>query len=312
MIIQTADAGNQNKTDSYKKTNDKPDIEQSIADLLLNGSIEYASKDRQEIIAANGVLPFGTRVYLPFLPNQSLESRLSAIAKIHDNGFDPVPHIAARRVPSKQELKDFLDTIVTEYGVHIVLLIGGDSENILGPYEDSAMILKDGILAKSGIKEVGLAGYPEGHPRISNAVLESSLNEKLLLATENGMGSYIVTQFSFAPSRIINYCSKLDRIQPGVPVYVGMAGPTDPAVLIRYAKICGVSKSLRALTDIGFKAVKMLSQTEPNKQLSILARHCASRENCNVVGTHIFSFGGFIQSAKWMQENSSISEEPKS
>lgn len=308
MTIQTADIGNHVKSENHKNIVDKTDIEQSISDLLLNGSIEYASKDRQEIKAANGALPFGTRVYLPFLPNQSLESRLSAIAEIHDNGFDPVPHIAARRVPSQQELKDFLDTIVSEYGVHIVLLIGGDSENILGPYEDSSMVLKDGVLAESGIKEVGLAGYPEGHPRISNAILEAALNEKLILATKSGMGSYIVTQFSFAPSRIINYCSKLARIQPGVPVYVGMAGPTDPAVLIRYARICGVSKSLRALTDIGFKAVKMLSQTEPNKQLTMLARHCASRENCNVVGTHIFSFGGFLQSAKWMQQKSLVSE----
>ena len=100
----------------------------------------------------------------------------------------------------------------------------------------------------------------------------------------------------------MDYCAKLSRIIPDVPVYVGMAGPTNPVTLLRYARICGVSASLRALTGLGFKAARLVTRTEPNEQLTVLARYCAGREGSNVMGVHIFSFGGFIESVKWLKE----------
>lgn len=30
------------------------------------------------------------------------------------------------------------------------------------------------------------------------------------------------------------------------------------------------------------------------------AHYCAARRACNVVGVHVFSFGGFLESARWM------------
>jgi methylenetetrahydrofolate reductase (NADPH) len=184
--------------------------------------------------------------------------------------------------------------------VHRVLLIGGDIPEPAGPYVDAAAVLRDGILAEMGIREVGLAGYPEGHPRIPPRVLDVALEEKLTLVSDQGLGSYVVTQFSFVPSRIVEYCARLARAAPKLPIYVGMPGPTTPAALVRYARICGVSTSLRALIDLGFKAARLLRHTSPEEQLVVLAHYCAARPVCNVVGVHIFSFGGFLKSAEWM------------
>ena len=120
-------------------------------------------------------------------------------------------------------------------------MIGGDSVEVKGPYPDAGAVLADGVLEATGIRETGFAAYPEGHPLISKEVLTTALAKKLRLAAGTGLGSYIVTQFSFVPSRIIDFCSLMSRINPETSIYVGVAGPTDPDNLTRYAKLCSSS-----------------------------------------------------------------------
>lgn len=274
-----------------------------ISELLKNGSIEFADKV-DSIAEAKDILPYSTSVYIPSIPRSPLSDVLENLRFLHAAGFDPVPHIAARRINSAAELNNFLEKAVNEYGVHRVLLVGGDIDQPLGPYNDAVQILQEGILSNAGVREVGLGGYPEGHPRITKDILDSALKEKINLANAQGMGVTVVTQFSFNPSRIVDYCGHLSREYPDVSVYIGMAGPTDPLNLMKYAKICGVSASLRALSDMGFKAAKLVSHPDPIEQLEMLARYVAGREMPNILGVHIFSFGGFIASAKWMNEKS--------
>jgi methylenetetrahydrofolate reductase (NADPH) len=162
--------------------------------------------------------------------------------------------------------------------------------------------LRDGILPGCGLQQVGLAGYPEGHPRIGPLNLISALSEKLDLARDQGLGAYVVTQFSFAPTRIIEYCAGLARQAPGVPVYVGLAGPTTPVTLLRYAQRCGVGASLRALQAEGMRAVRLVTHVDPTDQLTALARHCRNGSASNVVGVHLYSFGGVARTAAWMNE----------
>ena len=114
------------------------------------------------------------------------------------------------------------------------------------------------------------------------------------------VGAFIVTQFSFAPIRIIEYCADLARRAPNVPVYVGLAGPTNPRTLLRYARRCGVSASLRALAAQGMGAVRLFTHTDPGEQLTALAHHCLSGTATNVVGAHLYSFGGVERTAAWM------------
>jgi methylenetetrahydrofolate reductase (NADPH) len=81
-----------------------------------------------------------------------------------------------------------------------------------------------------------------------------------------------------------------------------MAGPTDLVSLMRYARLCGVSTSLRALQDLGMKAAKLVMHTDPMEQLHLLAHHCATDTANNIIGIHLYSFGGFPGSAQWMHD----------
>jgi methylenetetrahydrofolate reductase (NADPH) len=269
-------------------------------DLVAAGSLEMGAHRPQDAAAIAALLPAGTPVYVNHLPRHSLADSLASLAAVRAAGLEPVPHIAARRIRSRGELEEFLRRAVLEAGVQKALVLGGDEPAALGPYGDGADLIRTGLLEDCGLREIGLPGYPEGHPRIPQMALEQAFAEKLGLAAGHGLGTYVVTQFCFAPARILEYCAALSRSAPGVPVYVGLAGPTSPGSLLRFAQRCGVSASLRALQAQGMNAVRLVTRTDPGEQLAALAHYCAAHAACNVVGVHLFSFGGVTATATWM------------
>ena len=101
---------------------------------------------------------------------------------------------------------------------------------------------------------------------------------------------------------MVEYCAHLARTAPDVSIYVGIAGPTDPVALARYAQRCGVSVSLRALRTLGSGIARLVTNADPREQLIALARYSLQREPSNLVGVHIYSFGGAVRTAAWMRE----------
>jgi methylenetetrahydrofolate reductase (NADPH) len=278
------------------------DVAAVAAELVACGSLEMGADTPQDARAIAGLLPAGTPVYVNHLPRHDLAYTLRALIALREAGLDPVPHVAARRIASRAEAQSFLERAVSTAGVRKILLIGGDVPTPAGPYAEGAALLREGIVAGAGVQEVALPGYPEGHPSIPTDRLNEALAEKLALAQRQGLGAHVVSQFSFAPNRIVEYCADLARRAPGVPVYVGLAGPTSPVTLLRFARRCGVSASLRALQAEGMRAVRLVTHVDPSDQLIALARHCLTGGASNVTGVHLFSFGGVARTAAWMNE----------
>lgn len=268
-----------------------------VSGLLSSGSLEISPRELHHAGEVAALRPAGSCVYIPSLPGLPLARTLQAIAAIRAAGLDAVPHVSARRILERDEFRDFLKQASSSHGVHRVLLLGGDEPRPKGPYRDSLQILEEGWLAGCGVREIGIAGYPEGHPRIARGTLEQAMHRKLELAREQAIGVYALTQFSFSPSRVVEYCAMLGRAHPGLPVYVGIAGPTDPVALARYAQRCGVSGSLRALRGLGTGIAQLVGNTDPRDQLAAVARYNLG----NVVGVHLYSFGGAVRTAAWMR-----------
>jgi methylenetetrahydrofolate reductase (NADPH) len=270
------------------------------SELLANISMEVTLREAAAIDQAAPLLPAGSCVYVPALPGQPLGRVLDVLAPIHRHGLDPVPHVAARRVASRAELLAFLAEAVARHHVHRVMLIGGDEPRPVGPFASSAELLRSGVLREAGVREIGVAAYPEGHPKIPAAELRRAFDEKRALAREQGLGLYVVTQFSFAPERIVALCSDLAHRAPEVPVYVGMPGPSDPAALLRYAQRCGVSAARRALSTLGTGIARLVAHTDPGDQLAAVVHYSDTHPDANVVGMHLFSFGGAVRTAQWV------------
>jgi len=277
-------------------------VQARLSELLIGGSFELLPREMHRASEIAALLPTDTCVYIPSLPGLPLARTLEAVKAIRAAGLDPVPHVSARRILNGDDFRAFLKEAVASCGVHRVLLLGGDEPKPKGPFTDSLQILESGLLKDSGIKEIGVAGYPEGHPRIPAAELSAAFQKKLKMTAEQGLGMYVVTQFSFAPNRVVDYCSQLARSAPEVSIYVGVAGPTDPVALARYAQRCGVSASLRALKNLGSGIAQLVTHSDPREQLIALARYSLQREPSNVVGVHIYSFGGAVRTASWIRE----------
>ena len=273
-----------------------------LSELLVASSLEISPRELHRAAEVAAILPADTCVYIPSLPGLPLTRTLEAIAAIRAAGLDPVPHVSARRIRDRDEFRDFLKKAAEQHGVHRVLLIGGDEPRPKGPFADSLQLLEQGLIKECGIREIGVGGYPEGHPRIALNGLEKALQRKLELAREQAIGVYMVTQFCLSPQRVVDYCSGLARQRPDLPVYVGIAGPTDPVALARYAQRCGVSVSLRALRNLGAGIARLVTHADPREQLVALARYSSVRGQSNVVGVHLYSFGGAVRTAQWMRE----------
>jgi methylenetetrahydrofolate reductase (NADPH) len=273
-----------------------------LSELLVASSLEISPRELHRAPEVAALLPADTCVYIPSLAGLPLTRTLDAIAAIRAAGLDPVPHVSARRIRDAGEFSEFLKNAASRHGVHRVLLIGGDEPRPQGPFADSLQVLERGIMRECGIREIGVAGYPEGHPRIPLDGLEKALQRKLDLAREQGIGVYLVTQFCLSPQRVVDFCAGLARQRPELPVYAGIAGPTDPLALARYAQRCGVSVSLRALRTLGAGIAKLVTHGDPHEQLVALARYASIRGQSNVVGVHVFSFGGAVRTARWMRE----------
>jgi methylenetetrahydrofolate reductase (NADPH) len=278
---------------------------EALAELLGNASIEITVREAPALAEAAGYLPGGTGIYVPSLPARPLQASLPLLADIRARGFDPVPHVAARRATTRADVEGYLHRAVREHGVHRVMLIGGDEDQPLGPWRDSVELLASGLLRDAGVREIGIAVYPEGHPKIAQPALLDAFADKLRIAAEQGLGIYAVTQFSFAPERIVALLAELHQRVPELPVYLGMPGPSDAIQLLRYAQRCGVGATRRALSSLGTRIAKLMSHTEPAEQLAVATRYAQHHDN--VVGVHLFSFGGVVRTARWVNERVSES-----
>ena len=278
------------------------DVAAVAAEMVACGSLEMGADTPEDARRIAELLPAGTPVYVNHLPRYPLGHTLKALIALREANLEPVPHVAARRVVSRAEAQSFFAKAVRLAGITKVLLIGGDVATPLGPYVDGAQLLHEDFFAGSGLTQVGLPGYPEGHPSIPTARLNAALEEKLALARRHGLEPYVVTQFSFAPNRVAEYCADLARRAPEVPVYVGLAGPSNPVSLLKFAQRCGVSASLRALQAEGMRAVRLFTHVDPTDQLMALAQHIRSGSASNVVGVHLYSFGGVARTAAWMND----------
>ena len=265
---------------------------QRIAAFMTGFSVE-ATRPSDADIAALAVLKRGTRVYVSALPGRPAEEAISAAIRLRAAGLEPVPHVAVRNFASIDALDDFLARLNGEAGVRRALVIAGDRTEY-GPFRRALDAIDSGILRRRGIRAIGVAGYPEGHPRIGVDELDRALAEKIAAAEAMGLAVEIVTQFGFDARAILDYVARLRAFGIEHPLRIGLAGPTSLSALLRYAGRCGVRASAQALARRSGLLRQMFSLTVPDD----LVRALADAAPANV-SAHFFSFGGLPATARW-------------
>jgi methylenetetrahydrofolate reductase (NADPH) len=262
--------------------------------LLAGASVELSSRDTAEIDACVDLLAPGTDVYISMPPGQTYHGNVALAARLRRAGLNPVPHFAARRIASREALDEYLERSAGEAAVSSALVIAGDSDRATGPFESSLALLESGLFQKHGVVHLGVAGHPEGHPKIAPYVLESALAAKKSLARRSGLDLRVVTQFCFESAPVLEWTAKIKA--HGLPVRVGLSGPASLPRLLKFAALCGIGNSIRALKARPQAITRLLVEAGPEVIVRELARHPGPP----IAGLHFFCFGGLIRTARWL------------
>ncbi len=271
-----------------------------LAGLLTSASVEISSSGRQlqELVDQFAA---GTDVSITFLPGDHYRHNIETAASLRRAGFNPVPHIAAREMSSREMLDDFLACARRGADVRRVVLIAGDVAAAKGPFRSSQDVAATGLIEANGIASVCVAGYPEGHPWLDRGPAFDALAAWRDWAARSGVRVEIVTQFCFESAPILGWLGELGARGIDLPVKVGLAGPATLATLTKFGLRCGIGGSMRALRGQIGRLGRLLTDNGPDEVVRGLMAAPPSATSA-IAGFHLFPFGGLRKAGLWLRE----------
>jgi methylenetetrahydrofolate reductase (NADPH) len=267
---------------------------------LQNLSVELVAIDKASIRAAGALFRQGTEVFIANLPKHRAGKQLEAAIELRRSGMTPVPHFVARNFESTAEFESLMNGLSQQAAVDTALVLGGDRDQPLGPYSESLQLLDSGLFEKHGFRKVYIAGYPEGHRRITDAELALARDRKLAAAAARGLEVTLLSQFCFDSRPIIEWVRGLRAAGVSTPYRVGVASPASKAALLKFALLCGVGPSLRALQGREQMASNMLSGETPESLLRDVAVARNEMAGLNIDGAHFYTFGSLAKVSEWL------------
>jgi methylenetetrahydrofolate reductase (NADPH) len=265
--------------------------------LLSSASVEISSRGHQ-LGELRDRFAAGTDVTITFLPGDNYRHNVETAAMLRRAGFNAVPHVAAREMPSREALDDFLTRLRGEADVRRILLIAGDVAAAKGPFKSSHDVRASGLIEEHGMARVSVAGYPEGHPYLGLAATFSGLEAWRDWGQGTKIHVDVVTQFCFESAPILAFIGELDARGVGLPVTVGLAGPASPATLTKFALRCGIGNSIRSLRSQIGRFGRLLMDTGPDDIMRGL-QLAPEVVTASISGFHLFPFGGLRKAAEW-------------
>ena len=265
--------------------------------LLNEFSLEITGRDISALEDAAYLLPPDTRVNITYLANEDLGNRVEAARVANALGLRPVPHISARRITSQHELEQLLDALCAVGATEEIFVIGGDPDKPAGPYSDSLAIIRSGLLPRYGVRRVGIAGYPDGHPAIDAGTLSAAFAHKVLSLSDQGLEATVITQFGFDTEPVLRWLRDLRRQDIDIPVRVGVSGPAGVKRLLRYASRFGIQSSAGIAHKYGLSLTNLLGTAGPGKFIRTLQDQLDPEQHGKVL-LHFYTFGGVRPTAQ--------------
>jgi methylenetetrahydrofolate reductase (NADPH) len=266
-----------------------------LADMLTSARFEVLPTGSIEDKVLEH-LPPGRTVTVTASPTKGIEATLALTESLARRGYAAVPHLAARMVAGRSQLEEICARM-REAGVRTVFVPGGDQDPPAGDYSSALDLLEDlGVLGQP-FAEVGITGYPESHPTISDDLTIQSMWDKRRHAT------HVVSNLSFDPDTVGRWVDRLRTRGVTMPVLLGIPGPIDRAKLLAMATKIGVGDSTRFLAKHkgtfarlaapgGFTGERFLERCAP-----VLARPQAM-----VTGLHVYTFNQVAETEAWRRD----------
>ncbi|WP_234893404.1 methylenetetrahydrofolate reductase [Sinorhizobium meliloti] len=222
--------------------------------------------------------------------------QVEAAARLKEMGYVAVPHLAARNFRSEADYTRLVEAH-SGNGVSEALFLGGNPPLFPGPLGESAQLLAHAVLKDSTIRTAFVAGYPEGHPSISEASLADALRRKLDICADRSLEARIVSQFAFDGRAIAAWARAQQGEHPAAAIHVGLAGVTSLTKLIRFAAMCGVGPSIAALRRSAGGLLNAMMDRNPADVLEAMTANYP--EPVSPLHFHFFPFGGWEKTLDW-------------
>jgi methylenetetrahydrofolate reductase (NADPH) len=246
-----------------------------------------------DIVEEAARLPRAVRVAVTCSPKHGPDRGLETAARLRQLGHSLTVHVAARMVRDRDHL-DALLAGMADAGIGDLFLIGGDVEEPVGEYSSAGELLALVAGHPDRPELIGVAGYPEGHPLISDHELERALSAKARLA------DYVVTQMCFDADTLRGWIDRERERGIDLPVVIGMPGKVTRRKLLRMSARIGVGPSLDFLRkQRGLRA--LLSRRSTADRLFEGVAPLLGDARLAVEGFQYFTFNELLQTWEWHQ-----------
>lgn len=226
---------------------------------------------------------------------KGLEATVELAVRLGKNGYQAAPHLPARLVRDRAELDDIAARLL-ESGIERIFVIGGDAAEPAGDFPDAESLLIALAEAGHSFRNVGIAGYPEGHGRLPDTVIDDALRAKA------GRAHEIITQLCFDSATTIGWARRLHAEGLRTPIRVGVPGSINRQKLIRVSASLGLGQSARFLRKQSamFWRFFLPRGYRPDTLIAGLAEQIGSSDNA-LAGIHVFTFNDLANTERWRQ-----------
>lgn len=229
-------------------------------------------------------------------PTKGIDETLETTERVIEQGFRVTPHIAAKNVRDKAHLGEIVSRLKT-LNIESIFVPGGDRPEPLGDFSTAFELLRELHEFDHGIREIGIASHPEGHPDVDDETLLQELENKQPFA------QYLVTQMCFDADRLGEWLLNIRNRGVTLPVWIGLPGAIERGRLLRTSMRIGVGDSLRFLrkkTNVAAELMKS-SMYKPDQLILDFASYQAMPD-INVAGYHLFCFNQVESTENWRKE----------
>ena len=276
-------------------TEENRDARQVVTDALR--------RPRYEVIPLQGVedqvvehVPKDVRVTVTASPKKGIESTLEFAERLSERGYATVPHLSARLIRDEAHLEEVLGRLRAS-GIREAFVVAGDAKEPAGKFAGASELLAAMEELGHGLDEIGITGYPESHPFISDADTIRAMYEKEPYAT------YIVSQICFDAEVIAAWARRVRQRGVDLPIYVGLPGAVSRQKLLRISRGVGLGESARFLKKYGNWLVRFFlpGGYSPDYLIEGLTSSFVDPES-NVQGFHVYTFNEVAKTEAWRRE----------
>jgi len=270
-----------------------------VSEFVRDYSIEVTPKGAKKIEYFSDYLEPYTPVYVTALPGSDFLDTIATCKRLAEENMTPVPHFTARGFKNDADLEMAVSAVTQEAGVKQILAIAGAHKQPAGKFSDTISMLQTGLFDKYGINSIGIAGHPEGSSDIDSFNLKTHKQQKIQFSEITDVDMYMVTQFVFEAQPIIDWIEHIREEGNQLPVRVGIPGIASLKSLINHATACGIGASKTMLFKHAKNIPQLLSLHEPNKLIRELVDYAVTTPEANILGCHLYPFGGFELTSQW-------------